>query len=77
MNTGEFRYRNKQYENRYLQNNNNNTEKNSNYTEIICNYCKKPGHLVRDCEIRPNKQLQTPQQGNCKTLSSTGALSKS
>ena len=45
-----------QYENRYLQSNNS-TQQNSSHTERICNYCKKLGHLVRDCKIRPNNQL--------------------
>ena len=73
-NLGQFQNRNKPYENRFLQNNN--TKKNSTYTEIICNHCKKPGHLVRDRKIRPNKQLQTPHQENSKALPSTGALRK-
>ena len=74
FNSGEFQNRSKPYENRFLQNNN--TQQNSTYTEIICNYCKKPGHLVRDCKIRPNKQLQTPHQENFKVLPSTSALRK-
>ena len=73
FNPGQFQNRNKQYENRYLQSNNN-TQQNSTYVEIICNYCKKPGHLVLDCEIQPNKQLQPPHQGNSKAFSSMGAL---
>ena len=44
--------------------------------EIICNYCKKPGHLVCDCKIRPNNQSQTRYQENSKALPSTGALRK-
>ena len=64
----------KHYENRFLQNNN--TQQNSNYTEIICNYCKNSGHLVRDCKIRPKNQSQTAYHENYKALSSTGALKK-
>ena len=52
--SGQFQNRNKPHENRFLQNNN--TQQNLNYTEILCNYCKKPGHLVRDNKIRPNNQ---------------------
>ena len=33
-------------------------------------------HPVRDCKIRPNKQLQTPHQENSKALPNTGALRK-
>ena len=75
LNPRQFQNRNKQYKNRYLENNNN-TQQNSTHTETICNYCKEPGHLVRDCEIRPNKQLKTSYQGNSKALPSTGALRK-
>ena len=74
FNLGQFKNRNKLYENRFLQNNN--PQQNSNYTEIICNYCKKPGHLVRDCKIQPNNQSQTAHQENSKALPSTGALRK-
>ena len=72
---GQFQNRSKPYENTFLQNNNN-TQQNSSYTEIICNYCKKLGHLVRDCKICPNNQSQTPHQENSKALPSTGALRK-
>ena len=75
FNSGQFQNRSKPYENRFLKNNN--TQQNSNYTEIVCNYCKKPGHLVRDCKIRPNNQSQTAHQKNSKALPSTGALRKS
>ena len=74
FNLGQFQNRNKPCENRFLKNNN--TQQNSNYTEIICNYCKKPGHLVRDCKIRPNSQSQTAHRENSKALPSTGALRK-
>ena len=73
-NSEQFQSRSKQYENRFLQNNN--TQQNSNYTEIICNYCKKPGHVLRDCKIRPNNQSQTAHQENSKALPSTGTLRK-
>ena len=63
FNLGQFKNHNKQYE-----------KKNPTHTEIICNYCKKPGHLVRDCEIRPNKKLQSPDLKNSKVLPSTGVL---
>ena len=53
--SGQFQNPSKPYENRFLKNNN--TQQNSNYTEIVCNYCKKPGHLVRDCKIRPNNRV--------------------
>ena len=71
--SGQFQNRSKYYENKFLQNN---TQQNSNYTEIICNYYKKPGHLVRDCKIRPNNQSQTAHQENSNALPSTGALRK-
>ena len=74
FNLGQFQNRNKLYENRFLQNNN--TQQNSNNTELICNCCKKPGHLVRDCKIRSNNQSQTAHQENCKAFPSTGALRK-
>ena len=73
FNSGQFQNRNKPYENRYLQNNNN-TQQNSSYTERICNYCKKPGHSVRDWKIRTHNQSQTRHQENSKALSSTGTL---
>ena len=73
-NSGQIQNRNKSYETRFLQNNA--TQQNLNYTEIICNYCKKPGHLVQDCKIRPNRQTQTAHQENSKALPSTGALRK-
>ena len=74
FNSGQFQNRNKPHENRFLHNNN--TQQNSTYTEIICNYFKKPGHLVRDCKIRPNNQSQTAHQENSKALTNTGALRK-
>ena len=74
FNSGQFQNRSKQYENRFLQNNK--TQQHSNYTEIICNYCKKPVHLVRDCKIRPNNESQTAHEENSKALTSTGALGK-
>ena len=40
FNSGQFHNRNKLYENTFLQNNN--TQQISSYTELICNYCKKP-----------------------------------
>ena len=67
LNLGQFQNLNKRYENIYLQNKNN-TQQNLTYTEKICNYCKKPGHLVRDCEIRLHKQLQTSHHRNSKAL---------
>ena len=74
FNSGQFQNRSKQHKNRFLQNND--TQQNSNYTEITCNYCKKPGHLVRDCKIRSNNQSQTAHQENSKALPSTGPLRK-
>ena len=74
FNIGQFQNRSKPYKNRFLQNNN--TQQNSNYTEMICNYCKKPGHLVQDCKIQPNNQSQTAHQEYFKAVSSTGALRK-
>ena len=55
FNSVQFQNRNKPHGNRYLQNDKK-AQQNSSYTEIICNYCKKPGHIGRDCKIRPNNQ---------------------
>ena len=74
FNSGQFQNRSKPYENRFLQNHN--TQQNSNYTEIICNWCKNLGHLVRGCKMRPNNQSQKPHQENSKALPNTGALRK-
>ena len=63
FNSGQFQNRNKSYKNRYLENNNN-IQQNSSYTELICNHCEKPGHLVRIYKLRPNNQSQTPHQEN-------------
>ena len=73
-NSGLFRNQSKPYGNRFLQNNN--IQRNSNYTKVICDYCKKPGHLIRDCKIRPSNQSQAPHQENSKSLPSTDALRK-
>ena len=61
--SGQFQNHNKPHERSNLQNNKN-TLQNSSYADIICNNCKKPGQLVRDCKVRPNNQTQTRVLGS-------------
>ena len=42
-------------------------------SEVICNYCKKPGHIITNCIIRLNKQ-QSEHSENSNVLPSTDAL---
>ena len=75
------RYNNNTFSRNSYNNNDNNRQwnpgqyKNFNSRQFQ-NYCEKPGHLVRDCKIRPDSQSQTAHQENSKALPSTGALRK-
>ena len=44
-------------------------------SEVICNYCKKPGHVIANFNIRLNKQ-QSQHSENSTALPSTDALRK-
>ena len=35
---------------------------NGQTTDIVCNYCKEKGHMVKDCEKRKQKKEKDAQQ---------------
>ena len=36
----------------------NDTQQNTEQTKVICHYCKKPGHVIRDCRKRMRKEQE-------------------
>ena len=51
---------------------------NQNYpqkSEFVCNYCKKLGHIITNCNVRLNKQ-QSQNSENSNALPITDALRK-
>ena len=51
----------------------NDNQQNTEQTKIICHYCKKPGHVIRDCRKRMKKeqeQKNDPSIQNTKPLTS-------
>ena len=50
-------------------------QKYSQKPEVICNYCKKPGHVITSSNIRLNKQ-QSQHSQNSNALPRTDALRK-
>lgn len=63
---------NRQNNNTDSQNKKSNSEDNTNQTEKICNYCKKPGHIIKECRrlIWINSQRE---QGNVNQSQETDA----
>ena len=51
----------------------NDNQQNTEQTKIVCHYCKKPGHVIRDCRKRMRKeqeQRNDPPSKNIKTSTS-------
>ena len=36
----------------------NDNQQNTEYAKIVCHYCKKPGHVIRDCQKRMKKEQE-------------------
>ena len=36
----------------------NDSQKNTEQTKVVCHYCKKPGHIIRDCRKRMKKEQE-------------------
>jgi hypothetical protein len=49
----------------------------ANCAKKVCNYCKKPGHFIRDCSVRPPPRHATAYQTTVHTLSASGMSSAS
>ena len=48
----------------------NDNQQNTEQTKVVCHYCKKPGHIIRDCRNRMKKeqeQRNDPSIQNTKT----------
>ena len=50
-------------------------QKYSQKSEVICNYCKEPGHVITNCSITLNKQ-QSQHPENSNALPSKDTLRK-
>ena len=51
----------------------NENQQNTEQSKIVCHYCKKPGHLIRDCRKRMRKeqgQRNDPSNQNIKLSTS-------
>ena len=51
----------------------NDSQQNTEQTKVVCHYCKKPGHLIRDCRKRMRKeqeQRNDPSNQNIKPSTS-------
>ena len=51
----------------------NDNQQNTEHAKIVCHYCKKPGHVIRDCRKRmkkEQKQRNDTSIQNTKTLTS-------
>ena len=53
----------------------NDNQQNTEQTKIICHYCKKPGHVIRDCRKRIRKEQE--QRNNPSTQKMKPSTSKS
>ena len=51
----------------------NDSQQNTEQTKVVCHYCKKPGHVIRDCRKRMRKeqeQRNDPSNQNIKPSTS-------
>ena len=51
----------------------NDNQQNTEQTNVVCHYCKKPGHVIRDCRKRMRKeqeQRNDPSSHNVKLTTS-------
>ena len=51
----------------------NDNQQNTEQTKVVCHYCKKPGHVIRDCRKRMKKEQEQsnhPSNQNTKPLTS-------
>ena len=51
----------------------NDNQQNTEQTKVVCHYCKKPGHVIRDCRKRMRKELDQrndPSKQNIKASTS-------
>ena len=46
----------------------NDNQQNNEQSKIVCHYCKKPGHLIRDCRKRMKKEKEQKMILRSKTL---------
>ena len=53
----------------------NDNKQNTEQTKIVCHYCKKPGHVIRDCRKRIRKEQE--QRNNPSTQKMKSSTSKS
>ena len=53
----------------------NDNQQNTEQTKIVCHYCKKPGHVIRDCRKRIRKEQE--QRNNPSTQKMKPSTSKS
>ena len=53
----------------------NDNQQNTEQTKILCHYCKKPGHVIRDCHKRIRKEQE--QRNNPSTQKMKPSTSKS
>ena len=53
----------------------NDNQQNTEQTKIVCHYCKKPGHVIRDCRKRIRKEQE--QRNNPSTQKMKPSASKS
>ena len=53
----------------------NDNQQNTEQTKMVCHYCKKPGHVIRDCRKRIRKEQQ--QRNNPSTQKMKPSTSKS
>ena len=53
----------------------NDNQQNTGQTKILCHYCKKPGHVIRDCRKRIRKEQE--QRNNPSTQKMKPSTSKS
>ena len=53
----------------------NDNQQNTEQTKVICHYCKKPGHVIRECRKRIRKEQE--QRNNPSTQKIKPSTSKS